>query len=167
MKRIPENFKKSLYWRNQWNFSWLDIENSTHRLTLLMWKYFSFCASIHDSSWFCSNRRTTDCWHSMLGIDLNKKSEIVLHWTKDHHSKKEHTIGVPNHYSLKSYKVGNNIYGILVPKLFGPTVRKIVPVIEKNFWIRGWRPRICKKNWDKSNHLFKQVRRIFVKRMLF
>ena len=69
----------------------------------------------------------------MLGIDLNKKSEIVLHWTKDHHSKKEHTIGVPNHYSLKSYKVGNNIYGILVPKLFGPTVRKIVPVIEKNF----------------------------------
>ena len=77
-EKLAGNLKKGLDWRNKWNVSWLNNENSTHRLTLLMWKYFSFCASIHDSSWFCSNRRTTDCWHSMLRTDLNKRSETAL-----------------------------------------------------------------------------------------
>ena len=76
--KLAGNFKKGLDWRNELNFLCLNNENSTHRLTLLMWKYFSFCASIHDSSWFCSNRRTTDCWHSMQRIDLKKRSETAL-----------------------------------------------------------------------------------------
>ena len=39
---------------------------------------------------------------------------------------------------------GRNKTGILLPKLFCTTVRKIVLVIEKNFWNWGKRPRIFK-----------------------
>ena len=41
-------------------------------------------------------------------------------------------------------KRGKMRIGILLPKLFRPTVRKMFYWLRKTFEIRGWRPRICK-----------------------
>ena len=59
--------------------------------------------------------------------------------------------------------------GILLPKLFWPTVRKIVLVIEKNFWNSRLKAENLQKFWDHLNNLFKQwkVGTIFGNRMLF
>ena len=56
----------------------------------------------------------------------------------------------------KKNNVMNNIFfslkgnGILLPKLFWPTVRKIVLLIEKNFW------NLRLNFWDQQNNSFKQ-----------
>ena len=62
-----------------------------------------------------------------------------------------------------------NNNGILLPKLFWPTVRKIVLLIEKNFWNSRLKAENLQKFWDHENNLFKQwkVRTIFGNRMLF
>ena len=56
------------------------------------------------------------CW-----IKERKIVEILLFWMKK-----------------------ENRNGILLPKLFWPTVRKNCSSDRKTFEIRGWRPRICK-----------------------
>ena len=59
--------------------------------------------------------------------------------------------------------------GILLPKLFWPTVKKIVLEIEKNFWNSRPSASNVQKFWDHWNNLFKQwkVRTIFGNRMLW
>ena len=60
-------------------------------------------------------------------------------------------------------------HGILLPKLFWPTVRKIVLVIEKNFWNSRLKAENLQISWDCLNNLFKQwkVRTISGNRMFF
>ena len=58
--------------------------------------------------------------------------------------------------------------GILLPKLFWPTVRKFL-AIEKKFWNSRLKAENLQSIWDHYNNLFKQwkVRTIFGNRMIF
>ena len=63
-----------------------------------------------------------------------------------------------------SYSYKNNVFsysfedrnGILLPKLFWPTVRKNVQVIEKNFWKVFEIPRTIYSNSERSDQFLKQ-----------
>ena len=72
-----------------------------------------------------------------------------------------------------SYSAGTVKYirnGILLPKLFWPTVRKNCPSDrEKTYEIRGWRPRIC-KNFEITRTIYSNNERseqFFVKECFF
>ena len=61
------------------------------------------------------------------------------------------------------------INGILLPKLFWPTVRKIVTWSRKTFEIQGWRQRICKM-FEITRTIYSNMwkfRTMFGNRMLF
>ena len=61
------------------------------------------------------------------------------------------------------------IIGILLPKLFWPTARKNVLVIEENFWNSRLKAENLQNFWDHKDNSFKQwkARKNFVDRMIF
>ena len=57
---------------------------------------------------------------------------------------------------LKEISSKNKINGILLPKLLWPIVRKIVLVIEKNFWNSRLKAENLQNFWDHQNNSFEQ-----------
>ena len=127
-----QNFFSTHYTTKQQVYSWKperELEWVRRWLMILFWHIFQSFGQIQR----CWGKRKLENWTSQVAIV---------------------PIGIPTHscvtaMSFDLFLSGQLSYiGILLPKLFWPTMKKNVLVIENNFEIRGWRPRICKNFWD-------------------
>ena len=121
-------------------------------------KHFGTCKRTrHNSSWlyyksFRYHVTPLQIWDKTRQIFKRiKKYAILLHKFPPIKAFKR---GLPNQIWIKFLRADMTRNGILLPKLFWPTVRKIFLVFEKNFWNSRLKAKHLQNFWN--HNLFKQ-----------